>query len=340
MDSVGSGVALSSCKPIEGSRRLGTLQPEQFQRALSRFGFGDFVSAQPIPHGLFGQNVFVTSTKGRYVLRGCPHWEVQFQKERFFCEEICKQTGVPVPYPYLIDESKDIFGWQYVLMPRMPGKFIHDPEIIKTLTLDDRIEIAKAMGQTLAELHNCRFAYYGDWEPDINAIKPQDRTFSQWVLYQLGRTLDSCARLPDFNPPADMDWMRQEIETLIPATNVPFQPCAVQHDFKEGNANHDRIDGRWRVTGLFDLLEFFSGDGEMDLSRQAADYIDLDMKAANAFVQSYLAGRPPRERFAERFRLYMICDRLTIWDYGIHHGWFKPGQTLRAWLEPILNVEI
>ena len=62
----------------EYSKDLGLLSPDQFQAALSRFGLGNFLHAEPIPFGLFGQNVFLTSTVGEFVLRGRPHFPWQF----------------------------------------------------------------------------------------------------------------------------------------------------------------------------------------------------------------------------------------------------------------------
>jgi hypothetical protein len=62
----------------EYSRRLGKITPRQFQPALDRFGLGVFIRAEPIPFGLFGQNVFISSTQGEFVLRGVPHYPWQF----------------------------------------------------------------------------------------------------------------------------------------------------------------------------------------------------------------------------------------------------------------------
>ena len=333
--------APQSTGPIEGSRRLGPLRPEQLQRALQRFGCGDFVSAEPIPYGLFGQNVFVTSTTGKFVLRGSPHYDWQFPKELYFCNEIKRQTLVPVPYPYLFDATSEIFGWPYILMPRMPGKFIPDPAINSTLTKEDHAAIAVAMGEMLAELHNCRFPHSGEFQLASNSVEPLDRSYSSWVLHHLRRSLDNCAALPGLNPAADLEWAWNEFQAAAPALDVPFDPCAVMHDFREGNATLDRIGGRWRVTGVFDLMEFYVGDGEADLSRQAAEYLGYDKNVAAAFVQTYRARCAPRPRFAERFRLHLLADRLTIWDYGIHHGWFKEGQiTLRSWLDATASVEL
>ncbi len=55
------------------SQRLGPIRDDQWCCALTRFDLGEFVRAEPITSGLFGQNVFLTSTRGQFVFRGCPH---------------------------------------------------------------------------------------------------------------------------------------------------------------------------------------------------------------------------------------------------------------------------
>src|SRR5919112_6152635 len=94
----------------EYSRRLGPIEDGQFRSALQRLGLGEFVRAEPIADGLFGQNVFVSSTTGEYVLRGAPHYDWQLQSERFFARLLHERTRAPVPWPYVIDPAADIFG--------------------------------------------------------------------------------------------------------------------------------------------------------------------------------------------------------------------------------------
>jgi hygromycin-B 7''-O-kinase len=50
------------------SQHLGSLSDAQLQAALDRFHLGCFLGAKPVPFGTFGQNVFVSSTEGDYVL--------------------------------------------------------------------------------------------------------------------------------------------------------------------------------------------------------------------------------------------------------------------------------
>jgi len=87
-------------RTFEYSKHLGLLSPGQFQAALDRFGLGNFLHAEPISFGLFGQNVFLTSTEGEFVLRGRPHFPWQFPTEQFFARQLHDRTKVPVPWPY------------------------------------------------------------------------------------------------------------------------------------------------------------------------------------------------------------------------------------------------
>src|SRR5258706_5023503 len=133
----------------EYSQRLGNISDEQLQAALSYFELGEFLSAEPIPFGLFGQNLFVTSTIGEFVLRGVPHYDWQFPTEKFFTELLHIKTRVPVPYPYRFNPSPEIFGWAFVIMPKMPGSQLADSQVTARLSMDERRGIAKVLAAML-----------------------------------------------------------------------------------------------------------------------------------------------------------------------------------------------
>ena len=92
------------------SERLGRISDAQFEAVAERLGLGRFLKAEPTTSGLFGQNVFVTTTEGEFVLRGAPHWvkglgekewrredRWQFTKEVFFARQLHEQTQGPGP---------------------------------------------------------------------------------------------------------------------------------------------------------------------------------------------------------------------------------------------------
>lgn len=93
-----------------------------------------------------------------FVLRGAPLDPVQFPGERWFMQHLHDQTQVRVPWPYLLDQSTDLFGWSYVIMPRLPGLSLASQEVKQRLAKSERQKIAGALGATLAELHTLSLA--------------------------------------------------------------------------------------------------------------------------------------------------------------------------------------
>ncbi|MWK36789.1 phosphotransferase [Actinomadura sp. J1-007] len=152
------------------SERLGRIADRQLQSALDRFGLGRLVAAEPIPHGHFGQNLFLTSSTGEYVLRGDPNHPGQFEAERFYAEVLHQGTRVPVPWPYRIDPSTDIFGWSYAIMPRMPG--VRPSDVGEESGPSARIAMARALGANLAEMHELTWAHPGRYYPATGTVGP------------------------------------------------------------------------------------------------------------------------------------------------------------------------
>src|SRR3954452_19284777 len=94
---------------IRYSDRLGLISQGQFQAALDHFSLGRLRAATPITRGMFGQNVFLSTSEGEFVLRGAPHSDDQLAREAFFCRQLHERTTLPAPWPYLIDDTAAIF---------------------------------------------------------------------------------------------------------------------------------------------------------------------------------------------------------------------------------------
>jgi hygromycin-B 7''-O-kinase len=321
------------------SRRLGALTPGQFQAALARFSLGDFVGAAPIAGGLFGQNVFVTSTQGQYVLRGSPHYPWQFPKEQFGAALLHAHTQVPVAHPYLLDPTTDIFGWPYLLIPRLHGTH----PLAAHLSLSEKLAIAQALGQNLAGLQALTWPFAGDYDLASQTIQPFSGGFAKWIAADI-RSWRDTARFSAAAAPAvtvdDVAWTERVIAAAEPALAVAFAPSFVMNDYNPGNMLVAQVEGTWQVTGLFDLMEYYFGDGEADLMRMIAIYLDKDpqngAQLAQAFGTAYLAARPAREGFAERYKLYMLRDRAIAWEYGTRpeNNWFPNSRSFRDYAEP------
>ena len=299
----------------EYSKRLGVIEPAQFQAALDRFDLGTFIAAAPIPFGLFGQNVFVTSTRGEWVLRGCPHYDWQFPTEQFFAQLIHERARVAVPYPYLLDPAADIFGWSYVWMPRMPGVQLADEKLVAQLSSEDRFGLARAMARTLAELHTIQAEEAGSYEYQSQTIRPFAKNYREMILESIRDLLAESQSYNKHTTVSDIAWVEQVIRTNQEAMYQPWKVSLVVHDFKEGNMVAQKQQGEWQISGLFDLMEAHFGDGESDLVRQVGHYLRTAPTYAGEFVREYLRQRPVASGFVERQELYMLYDSLIIWSY-------------------------
>lgn len=324
----------------EYSKRLGTITETRFQAALDHFRLGKFVSAKPIPFGLFGQNVFLTSVTGEYVLRGAAHFAWQFPKEQFVAKVLHEQTNVPVPWPYLFSSNESIFGWKYgyVIMPRMPGLQLADRNIVKALGHDDRVNIAFTLGENLHAIQEAKWPTAGRYDLTTETIKPFKDGFAAWLISGLYQWLEKSEGVT----PEDKQWLEQLVENSAEALDHQPPPVLVLHDYKEGNVTVEKqASGEWRVTGVFDLMEALFGDGESDLARQLATYMDEDMTLAKAFLEGYTKKVPLRPKAQERLGLYIAYDRMILWEYFHRpehkHLWWYKTQSLTEWLQLYLE---
>jgi hygromycin-B 7''-O-kinase len=328
------------------SKRLGILSPRQFQAALDRFDLGMLLRAEPITFGNFGQNVFLATDKGDFILRGVPHYPWQLPKERFFTQLLHARTSAPVPWPYLLDPTEDVFGWSYAIMPRMPGVQLIDPSVRATLSATDKRGIAQAMGKTLAHMHTLTWPYTGEYDLETDSIRPLTLVYREWVAFRIRHCLHLALALSDRTTDADVEWVELLMAQGWDALDVPFVPCFVMQDFKEGNAVAECIDGNWRISGVVDLMEPYFGDGEADLSRSVAVYTDENPQLARAFLETYTEharahNRPIRPGFSNRFPIYMLLDRLIIWQFGQRHGvWWDAHLTLREWASTYTSLSV
>lgn len=301
------------------------------------------MEAVPIASGLFGQNVFVTSDTGRYVLRGCPHYDWQFPKERFIARLLHERTEVPVAWPYLLDERADIFGWSYALMPRMPGWGLPDRPIGDGLGPRDRRGVARALGENLALTHALTWPFAGDYDLRTDTIEPFVGGYTSYIVDGLRHDLAASRAHSRHTTAEDVEWVEGIIAEALDAAWESGPARLVMRDYKAGNLTLTRTDetaGAWRVSGVFDLMEAHFGDAEADLSRPIAVYVEAGRPyLAREFLVSYRRTHLAPRDAATRFKLYMLRDRLIIWEYLRRpvNKW-REHRTLRQWASRYTDV--
>jgi aminoglycoside phosphotransferase (APT) family kinase protein len=334
------------------SQRLGVINDAQFEAVAARWQLGRFVHAEPTTSGLFGQNVFLTTSDGEFVLRGAPHWvkgkdepewrredRWQFTKEAFFAQQLRERTSAPVPWPMQHDQTPDIFGWPYLVMPRMPGICFEDRSILKALSAEDRRSVAEALGTILAEMQTLRWPFAGDFGVSSIELEP-------YANGDTSRSIDetmSIVAMADANgvmTDEDKAWIGEAMNLARVVEDQDRPNVYVHGDYKLNNLSVERYADGWCVAGLFDLHESHFGDGAFDLVRQASSYLDTDPPLAKVFVDAYRARSPADPSIAQRMPLHIVNDRMKIWQFFTQHGaradWTE-GKTFRGWAQRYMD---
>ncbi|MBP6545984.1 MAG: phosphotransferase [Phenylobacterium sp.] len=298
---------------IHYSERLGAIDDAQFQRALDRLDLGELRQARPVPFGLFGQNVFLTTTRGEFIFRGAQHGDWQFAKEVFFARLLAEQTTAPVAWPQWLETSSEIFGWSYIIAPRLPGLPLADAEIRASRSPDDRWQIAWAQGETLAALQALTWVAAGDFDMATGVIVPFEGGHIGHLVREVGG-LVKAAEASGSLTPEDHAWIEGVLEAAASAPDAG--PGVYLHnDFSLNNILADRRDGGWAITGVVDLMTSAFGGGEADLCRQAANYLTQDPALTEALIGAYrgAGGGGPEARALSP--LYVAYERLLLWEY-------------------------
>jgi aminoglycoside phosphotransferase (APT) family kinase protein len=311
----------------EYSKRLGVLTAEQLDAALGCFDLGSVVDAEPAPHGLFGQNVMLESTRGRWVLRGFPHYDWRFPKERFLARLIHERTSLGSPWPYRIEESSEIFGWSFAIAPRLEG----EPGIPEGEEAGRAY--AEALGSGLGRLHELGWEEPGTYDHAIDSVRPYPVTQSQRVTGLIRERLRVCREVrPEATTEEDLEWAESLISANRAALDEPFEARFVHHDYKPNNVLALAEGDGWRVTGAVDLMEGYFADPEEDLVRTVSALAVGDRVRCSRFIDAYRARQSLRPGHAERYRLYQLLDCLVLWEYGQRNRvWFRPEQRFRGY---------
>jgi aminoglycoside phosphotransferase (APT) family kinase protein len=339
------------------SKRLGPISDAQFATATERLGVGKFVRAAPVTSGLFGQNVFVTTSEGEFVLRGAPHYVSatplssappyvrndlwQFTKEVFFARQLHERTKAPVPWPQLLDKTTDIFGWPYIVMPRMPGTCFEDSTIGQLISEDEQLAIANALGRALAILQTVDWPFAGEFDTSITLV-PYPLGHMAHVARET-RIFAGSARTNGRFTKEDDVWTEQIFSDALSIGNpAPARPNVYVHgDYKLNNLCLMGTGNDWKVSGVFDLHGSHFGDGASDLCRQACSYLDRGgPDIARAFVSSYRKENGPDPTLVDRMPAYLLNERVKIWEYftrpDVDAAFFKD-HTFRSWTEPYIE---
>lgn len=167
-------------------------------------------------------------------------------------------------------------------------------------------------------------------------VKTRQISYSRKVIACLHHNLQYARYCnPDTTTLADISWVEELVQDAKDVLNEEFEPCLLMEDYKEGNlvVTKDDSETQWRVSGVFDLMGCHFGDGEADLARQFAEYLDEDITLSHDFLNAYQQRKTLRPGFKQRFRIYMLLDRSILLAFFISTGvcFWEETWTFRDW---------
>ena len=316
------------------ARRLGHLAPERLQAALDRFNLGDLRGVQEIQSGNFGQNIMLETTTGNYILRGNPFFDWQFPKEREVARILHERTTVPVPWPYVHEPSTDLFGWDYAIMPCLPG------EMVNNAPAGDQVALAAQLGKLLAGFQEATFDRAMEFERAAGGFVALPGGERAHLSRRIAHNLTLSIAASHWTSEADAEWVRSLLREAEAAHTAWEPACLIHGDLTINNVVAQHGPEGWRITGVFDFMTARIGSFEADLCRQFALHHERLPAAAAAFLESYLQRRPARPGYRERVPLLLLDERLTLWEWLQRTGpaWWDSGIGLREWAEPVVDA--
>jgi len=244
----------------------------------------------------------------------------------------------------LLETDTTVFGWEFVIMPRMKGIHLSDDLDGPGFSEEDRVGIAEAQGIVLREAQQLTNTFCGEYNIEANSILPYE---TDWVDEYKRQILDMLIEASSHNasshnlqtPDSDLQWAGEVIEKACSEIES-FTPTFCMQDFKPGNMVVEEIDGKWQVSGLFDLMTSSFGHPEADISRMYCGYVAKGRDdLAYAFINAY--SLDDVEGFIQRFPLFMLHDRSIIWGWGQRDGraWWDKSWTFKQWIGQFLNID-
>ncbi|WP_025721651.1 phosphotransferase family protein [Paenibacillus sp. 1-18] len=324
------------------SNRLGEVTNDQLQRVLDRFDLGRLLSSEKTAEGVMGQTLYISSTAGQFVLKGNPLFSGQWVEERFIVEQLDTRTSIPVPAPYLVDDTDDIFGWSYAVMPRLYGEHIHTPELQARLSSLDKQQMAERLAAALLELHSWKVKNSGELDTTTLAIRPFEISYRAWLYGRIRYWLEDAQKYSNISV-MDMEWVEGILEDSRQAFDQLGAATFVMGDFKPQNVLVQNGENGWRVSGLFDFTTAYFGDGVADLPKITTMYLENGQEElAKQFLTVYFKGMETKEGFIERFRVHMLYQQILNWGCAkaMKQVTWDDKLSFAEWAQKFTDVEI
>jgi aminoglycoside phosphotransferase (APT) family kinase protein len=226
-------------------------------------------------------------------------------------------------------------------MPRLPGLQVKNEAVASQLSFNDRSEIARALARMLIEVQSLTWECAGKYDIETGTVKAFEKHYREWIIDSIRSKLAAAQSFNTHTTRSDVDWIEGVIDKAKLILRLPYKICLVVGDYGEHNTVVLKSEGKWNVSGLFDLMTAHFGDGESDLSLQVTAYLKENELLADAFVSEYLRLKPVSPSFVDQQQLYMLDLKMSFWHYWQRQQNGIPGESeslsFEQWARPSVD---
>jgi hygromycin-B 7''-O-kinase len=207
----------------------------------------------------------------RFVVKIFAPFRNSYLREKAALEFAGDKSGVKTP---TVLHAGELEGWSYLVMTQLAG--FPAGEAWPEIDSRGRIEIVSQLGDMLRNLHG----------HDAPLNKPAlNRDWNQFIARQAELCVErqrACG--------ASRDWLKRlpayvdERLELLPAQP---QSALLHGDIHAGNLLLGRVNGRWKITGLFDFGDSLCGFHEYDFVAPGVLMVQGARELQRAFLLAY-----------------------------------------------------
>ncbi|WP_255455548.1 aminoglycoside phosphotransferase family protein [Microlunatus sp. Gsoil 973] len=306
----------------------------------ARFGLGRVTHLSALP-GAGGRNVLIETEEEPWVLRlglspatlggvssGLPTGLDVLRSERFFAAAVREKTALRSPWPYEIDDARDLIPVPYAIMPHLAGTTLGWAED------HDWGAVGTALAEAALELHRQSWPAAGNWDPATNDILPSENDPATRCRALVLDLIDRTAMTSEPLDSSSTEWLSERLVHLY--AEPVKDACLVHGDFVIGNLRMAEVHRTWSVTGIFDFENARIGDPEEDLVVHMwwACY-GRRPEAAVSFLRRYQRDGP----VSTRIYGYVLASLLGNWEYGrrMNFLWYGDARTFLDWAGPLYD---
>lgn len=297
------------------------------QQILHQWELGTILAARPPETGSVNQVILVTTTRGRYVLRGYRHDDrAPVEREHAIICAVRRQ-GLPAVGPLLLPDGGSFLefdGHNYALFPFARGHQVSRRHL--------GVTEAAAMGHFLAKVH-CALQH-------IPAEHWKQRSFDVYYDTTLARMdrLEALVGSREDDDPVDdlvldrLHGQRSWLNALPPTARVDFGslPQQVIHgDYQETNLFFDS----GQVSAIVDWDQTYVAPRAWDVMRTLHLSLSFDADLCSSFLNSYHAELPlALDELDFISAAYDVKVSHDLWVY--ESLYLDNNQRVRAFIQP------